>query len=129
MTTCGQTITKGKQAMDLQLLIYQQIQKQKRWHILMLAMAPMPTDRLRIRVRVRARVRTQPTAMAPSQCGQELSNGHGQGGAEREPHGYVHLLAEAAAADAAVADAEAPPTGLQVVGDVPTDGERAPADV
>ena len=62
--------------------------------------------------------------MAPSQCGQELSNGHGQGGAEREPHGHVHLLAEAAAADAAAADAEAPPAGLQVVGDVPADSER-----
>jgi len=87
----------------------------------MLAMAPMPTDGLRIRVRVRAGVR--PAAMAPPQCGQELGDGHSHGGTEREPHGHVHPPAEAVA-DAAAADAEVPPAGLQVVGDVPADGER-----
>ena len=61
--------------------------------------------------------------MAPPERGQELSNGHSHGSAEREPHGHVHPPAEAVA-DAAAADAEAPPAGLQVVGDVPADSER-----
>ena len=63
--------------------------------------------------------------MTPPECGQELSKGYSHGGAEGEPHGHVHVLTEAAAGDAAAADAEAPPDGLQVVVDVlPADGER-----